>query len=108
MNKIPYIKQGNRPELDNHLQKLWEELNKGNPTLDEVKGKVNYCFTKILITLLKKYGTRYHTLSNIKAIAQDVVDEFGRQYMEPYEDEKIKENGKVQPLGHWKYREEKK
>jgi len=69
-----------------------------NPTLKEVKGDVNYCFTKILITLLKKYGVGYANLSNIHAIAVDVANEFEHQFMRPYEDKKKKENGEVEPL----------
>lgn len=107
---MPYIKFERRPDLDPILQDLWNELvyeaiGKGsksifkkNKTLDQIKGDVNYCFTKILITMLKKFGTRYHVLSNLRAIPQDVHDEFEEQFMRPYEDRKKAENGEVLPL----------
>lgn len=63
-----------------------------------MKGDVNYCFTKILVTMLAKFGTCYHTLSNIEAIPKDVEKEFHEQFMKPYEKRKRAENGKVEPL----------
>jgi len=69
-----------------------------NKTLDDVKGDVNYCMTKLLVTLKVKFGERYHILSNIKAIPKDVLDEFNRRHMNPYEDRKIDDNGDVEPL----------
>jgi len=67
-------------------------------TLDEIKGDINYCMTKLLVTLLKKFGTGYAILSNIRAIPQDVHDEFEEQFMKPYEKKKKEENGEVAPL----------
>lgn len=105
---MPYIKPVRRPDLDPTLQLLWDRLVESNiepkhcdeipKTLDSMKGDVNYCFTKILVTMLKKFGTRYHTLSNIRAIPADVYDEFTKQFMRPYEDKKKAENGEVEPL----------
>ncbi len=101
---MPYIKQERRPDLDPILQKLWNELVviKGGAdlsnTLDKMKGDVNYCFTKILVTMLKKLGTRYHVLSNIHAIPVDVANEFKDVFMRPYEDKKKAENGEIEPL----------
>jgi len=94
---LPYIKQERRPDLDPLLEPLWNELSAGK-TLDEMKGDVNYCFTKILITMLKKFGMGYSNLSAIRAIPQDVHDEFTKQFMRPYEDKKKRENGEVKPL----------
>lgn len=106
---MPYIKQSRRPKLDPLLQKLWNVLSmkptdkRGlvgleEKTLDEMKGDVNYCFTKILVTMLEKFGRRYHNLSNIAAIPDDVHTEFKDIFMRPYEDEKKAENGAVLPL----------
>ena len=101
---MPYIKPERRPDLDPILQGLWNELSTQRinvphaKTLDEMKGDVNYCFTKILVTMLKKFGVRYHNLSNIHAIPIDVADEFKDVFMRPYEDKKKAENGEVEPL----------
>jgi len=84
--------------LDPSLQNLWNALFREEKTLDQVKGDVNYCFTKVLITLLEKFGTRYHVLSNIRAIPRDVEDEFVKIFMNPYEGKKKRENGEVLPL----------
>lgn len=96
---MPYINHARRRGLDPALQKLWDCIfdDVAKP-LDEVKGDVNYCFTKILVTLLEKYGARYHTLSNIRAIPMDVAEEFHAQYMRPYEDAKKLLYDGVEPL----------
>ena len=106
-DKLPYIKQEVRKELDPILQELWLAL-KGEViepdysirprTLDEMKGLVNYCFTKILVSMLNFYGTRYHNLSSIHGVVVDAGDEFARIFMAPYEDKKRKESGEVKPL----------
>jgi len=105
---MPYIKPERRSDLDPFLQNLWDVLIKKNmnavlsdgeeKTLDEIKGDINYCMTKLLVTLLAKYGIRYHTLSAIVGIPSDVEHEFRRIYMNTYEDEKIGESGEIQPL----------
>lgn len=100
---MPYIKQERRPDLDPTLQELWNILIKDvfkgrDKTLDQIKGDVNYSFTKILVTMLKKFGTRYYVLSNIEAIPKDVEKEFHEQFTRPYEDKKKVENGEVTPL----------
>jgi len=111
---VPYIKEERRPDLDPTLQELWnilirrkieEKVSHFEPTewseektLDEIKGDVNYCMTKLLVTMLKKFGKGYANLSNIRAIPQDVHDEFEEQFMKPYEKKKREENGEVLPL----------
>lgn len=106
---MPYIKPERRPDLDPLLQAVWDTIMKPTAvesesgqkipkTLDEIKGDLNYCMTKFLVTALARFGTRYHTLSNIKAIPKDVLDEFCDQFMKPYEKKKREENGKVEPL----------
>jgi len=47
--------------------------------------------------MVKKFGQRYHTLSNIEAIPKDVEKEFHDQFMKPYEKKK-EENGEILPL----------
>ena len=100
---MPYIKSVRRPDLDPTLQELWniiiKDVFKGqDKTLDQIKGDVNYCFTKILVTMLEKFGTRYHILSNTHAIPVDVANEFERIFMGPYEEKKREENGEIEPL----------
>jgi len=121
-DKLPYIKQERRPDLDITLQQLWDAIiqksvvensldtkelrinevvrlkDPPKKTLDDIKGDVNYCFTKILVTMLEKFGTRYHVLSSIRAVPQDVHDEFEEQFMKPYEKRKREENGEILPL----------
>jgi len=101
---VPYIKPERRPDLDPSLQKLWDSIFVSSSScdfekpLDKVKGDINYCMTKLLVTLKAKYGERYHVLSAIAGIARDVEQEFRDIHMRPYEDKKRKENGDVEPL----------
>jgi len=101
---VPYIKQLLRNEYDSVLQELWERIVPRQAedvkpiTLDDIKGDINYCMTKLLVTLKAKYGERYHILSTIAGIARDVEQEFRDVHMRPYEDRKRKENGDVKPL----------
>lgn len=98
---MPYIKPERRPDLDPILQKLWYVITIKDGkvrTLNEVKGDINYSMTKLLITALAQFGTRYHILSAVKGIPADVRDEFHDRFMRPYENIKIKENGVVHPL----------
>lgn len=103
---MPYIKPERRKELNPILQRLWDEIvlvrdakeENYTKTLDEIKGEVNYCFTKILVSMLDRYGTRYHILSSIHGVVVDAGDEFARIFMAPYEDEKRAESGEVKPL----------
>lgn len=96
---MPFIKQTFRPELDRILQDLFDMLicPKDIP-LDKIKGDVNYCFFKILVTLVRKYGANYAILSNIESIPHDVEKAFHDFIMQPYEQRKMQENGFVKPL----------
>jgi len=78
------------------LYKLSGDLPK--KTLDQIKGDVNYCMTKLLVTLKEKYGESYTVLSAIVGIPRDVEAEFRKKHMRRYEDKKEKENGTILPL----------
>ena len=102
---MPYIKPERRKLLDPILLQLFRQLDRiedglviRHTTLDEMKGDVNYCFTKILVSMVARFGKKYAVLSNIKAIPQDVLDEFQAVVMRPYEDKKRDENGVVDSL----------
>lgn len=96
--ELPYIKRIKREPLDPILQQLWNTLKKNNETLDDMKGDVNYCFTKILVTMLEKFGFSYAHISNIAAIPADVWDEFKAAIMRPYEVRKKNWNGEIKHL----------
>lgn len=87
---MPYIKQKDRPAIDNLVAPLIEHLkNLPEPVQD---GSVNYLVTKILKEL---YPTKYFDLNRAIGVLECIKQEFYRRSVAPYEDEKIKENGDV-------------
>jgi hypothetical protein len=79
---MPYIKQSRRDEI----------AEGGNP---EDKGELNYIISSILLYYVQYHGKSYQTISDAIGAAQDAAEEFRRRVLNPYEDEKIKENGDI-------------
>lgn len=90
MSIMPYIKQDQRPEIDELVNPLIEKL-KSLP-VEEQDGSLNYAVTKILKGL---YPIKYFHLNRALGVLSAVKDEFYRVAIAPYEDTKIKENGSV-------------
>jgi len=95
---MPYIKPKKRSNYDPLLQQLWDSLIANNGSLDEMRGDINYCFTKILVTILAYWHVGYSMLSSVHSIPVDVANEFKDEFMRPYEVKKKEENGQVIPL----------
>lgn len=88
--RMPYIKQNQRPKIDEVLKPLIKHL-KSLPTEDQ-DGSLNYAITKILKNL---YPMKYFHLNRALGVLTAVKEEFYRVVVGPYEDTKIKENGEV-------------
>ena len=95
---MPFIKQENRDEINPILQQLWDLICPTGVSLHDVKGDINYCFFKILISLAKREGVNYANLSEIEAIPRDVAAAFHDFVFKPYEEIKEKQNGPVKAL----------
>ena len=88
---MPYISQEERKKLIPAILQLHTDLSiNGNK-----KGNLNYAITKLAHLHLEKVGKKYDTLSDIHGVLCDVVKEFYRKVVVPYEDEKEKINGEV-------------
>jgi hypothetical protein len=87
---MPYIKQEQRPALDELVQPLIGYL-KSLP-VDEQDGSLNYAFTK---TLKGVYPMKHFHLNRALGVLSAVTQEFYRVLVGPYEDTKIEENGAV-------------
>jgi len=61
----------------------------------ETKGELNFLITELMIEYMKNNGKSYQVLSDIVGAGIDAAEEFRRRVLNPYEDEKIKENGDV-------------
>lgn len=80
---MPYIKQGDRKDLEKLIQEV--------PTFDN-PGTLNYFITNVL---MMQYPERYADFNNLVGVLECVKLEFYRRAVAAYEDEKIKENGDV-------------
>lgn len=87
---MPYIKKEERPELDQHLDKLLEVIsNKG-------EGHLNYCITKLCDGYVCSYGSeRYAYYNEVTGVLVCALLEFYRRKTAPYENIKKDENGDV-------------
>jgi len=87
---MPYIKQDQRPKIDELLKPVIEHL-KSLPIEDQ-DSSLNYAITKILKNL---YPMKYFHLNRALGVLSAVTQELYRVVIGPYEDTKIKENGPV-------------
>ncbi len=86
---MPYIPQEDRDRLEPSLQALFD-------VMLPVRGEYVYLVYRIAKHWLDKSTRRdYVVRSNASSILTDADQEFRRQYLCPYEDEKRRENGEV-------------
>lgn len=82
---MPYIEQHQRPDLDEHLNRLPPDLDAGSLT---------YCLYRLMLRKAKK-NFRFVTVALVIGCAVCAVLEFYRHVVAPYEDTKITANGDV-------------
>lgn len=85
MNKIPYIKRENRPEIDRILS-CFETLN---------VGEMNYLITKLCRKFIDENGENYMAYNALVGVLECAKLELYRRKISNYEDVKIIENGDV-------------
>ncbi|KKL86549.1 hypothetical protein LCGC14_1943630 [marine sediment metagenome] len=81
---MPHIKDIDRDLYDTTLK---------NPAPNP--GVLNYQLTLVIIEYLRVHGLKYKTCNDIVGALTNCLHEFQRQVQDPYEDEKIAENGNV-------------
>ena len=91
---MPYIKPEARPALDSLLDPLIQSI--AALPLEEQDGALNYALTRMLLSL---YPRRYFHFNRALGVLTAVKQEFYRVAVGPYEDEKVRDNGPVQPAG---------
>ena len=79
---MPYIKQERRKALNNY------------GTM-ETSGELNFALTKTIDSYLRYKKLSYQTCNDIVGALENCKHEFQRRIQDPYEDQKIKENGDV-------------
>ncbi len=93
---MPYIKKENRPQLDEHIEKLAEVIKKLSAEQDGdtgFAGLLDYSCTRLALKVIPT--RRYWVIALITGVFKNIADEFYRRYGVPYEDEQIKKNGDV-------------
>ena len=90
--KMPYIKQEDRDKYEPMLKTL-----KFNMKPDIKKGELTYLVYALGLEYISKTGgDSYTSISTAISCLNDAAEELRRQHLNPYEDEKIKENGDVE------------
>jgi len=80
---MPYIKNADKYGVDVQVDLL------------ENSGHLNYALTMVIKSYLKQHGLAYTTLNDIVGALDGAKAEFQRRVVNPYEDQKIIENGDV-------------
>lgn len=91
---MPYIKQDRRKFLGNP-HRVNDRPQDG--------GELNYCITLMIERYIEDHGLKYQNISDVIGALEGAKAEFQRVIVNPYEAEKISENGPVyRPLYHYK------
>lgn len=90
---MPYIKQVERPNLENEIQSIVDKL----LALDEndAKGTLNYTFYSILKRYVTARGLKYYRLNDLMGVMECCKLEFYRKVIAFYENSCIEKNGDV-------------
>ena len=99
---MPYIKEEKREFLNSAVEKNVECLSHGNILSNEeflaISGEINYLFSRTLGRLMGT--TSYAKLAIITGVLENIKQEFYRRVGEPYEDQKIRENGDIREFNN--------
>lgn len=58
-------------------------------------GELNFAITELILEYLDRKGLRYQNINDIVGALEGAKMEFTRRITNPYEDQKIKDNGDV-------------
>jgi hypothetical protein len=97
---MPYIKPEERCQLDPLIEPIVEYV-KSLP-MESQDGALNYLVTRTLVSV---YPRRYFHYNRAMGVLSAIQHELYRVIVGPYEDEKIAENGPVEPCGDEKPRQ---
>lgn len=79
---MPYIKEKDRKRL-------------GRVSIPTTPGELNFIFTAVILTYIKRKGLSYQTINDIVGALECCKLEFNRRVVVDYETKKIIENGDV-------------
>lgn len=101
---MPYIEETRRQNLDkciehmvlcikNNVTDNVFDFNLNDDQVLNVAGDINYCFSRILASLVNKPS--YKKIAVITGVLENIKQEFYRRVASPYEDKKIVQNGDI-------------
>ncbi len=94
---MPYINESARLELDDCIDNMVKCLTHGNDVSNEeftvLLGEINYTFSRVLSGSMGKVS--YSKIAMITGVLENIKQEFYRRIAEPYEDQKIVQNGDI-------------
>lgn len=86
---MPYIKKENKQTWEKGINQLIASMEVSGVT----PGDLNYIITKLVHGYVATKGKNYTHLNDVKGVFAAASDEFTRRVVNPYEDQKIQENG---------------
>ena len=94
---MPYINENARKELNDCIDNMVDCLTHGNNLTNEeftfLLGEINYSFSRILAKSMGE--TSYGKIAMITGVLENIKQEFYRRIAQPYEDQKIVQNGDI-------------
>lgn len=87
---MPYIPDEDRKKYEPQLSELRQRVNGGIP-----KGDLTYLVYSLGLEFFKGRES-YTNISTAISCLQDAAEELRRRHLNPYEDQKMKENGDVE------------
>ena len=100
---MPYIQQELRTRLNTKIIELVSEIRRASEEQGEVKkeklvGVLNYTITTLVKTTYSIFPESYSIYNQIQGLFDCVAREYYRKEVVPYEEEKERQNGKVEAL----------
>ncbi|MEK6757722.1 MAG: hypothetical protein AABX88_01205 [Nanoarchaeota archaeon] len=88
---MPYIPKKDKEKYEPALSELRKLI-----ASDMKKGELTYLVYALGLESINKKGKSYTNISSAISCLDDAKEELRRRHLNPYEDEKIKENGNVE------------
>lgn len=85
---MPYINRDRQSDFE-ELVKMARQQRIDNP------GELNYLFSAMVLEFLRQHGFNYTQMNAVVGVYECAKDEFQRQVLHPYENEKMKQNGNI-------------
>jgi hypothetical protein len=99
---MPYIPDEERKQLNHSIDYMINSIRTGkdDETFSDLLGRINYCFTRVLLQLLG--DIRYSKVAMATGVLVNIKDELYRRLVSAYEDQKIISEGDIPEYKKWR------